>query len=278
MLSARATQLAVWGDPIAHSRSPQLHAAAYRVLGVDWTYGRRRVDAAGFAAALAERDDTWRGLSLTFPLKAAAFAAADERDTAADLTGAANTLLFAADGIRAFNTDVGGIIDAARDLEVDAVDSARIVGAGATATSALVALAELGVTEVDVVARRREQADRLRRLGVRLGVAVQTSPPAADHAPVGLTVATLPGDAPIDPAFADRLAAGGVLFDVVYGTWPTALAAAWTRAGLRAVDGSGMLVRQALRQVRVFFGLAPDEPLPSEDTVLAGMRAALMGD
>ena len=63
------TRLAVWGDPIAHSRSPQLHAAAYRALGLDWEYDRRRVAEDEFDAALAGLDAAWRGLSLTMPLK-----------------------------------------------------------------------------------------------------------------------------------------------------------------------------------------------------------------
>ena len=62
-------RLAVWGDPIGHSRSPELHAAAYAVLGLDWEYGRRQVGAEGFNDAVEALDDTWRGLSLTMPLK-----------------------------------------------------------------------------------------------------------------------------------------------------------------------------------------------------------------
>ena len=80
------TRLEVWGDPIDHSLSPRLHAAAYARLGWDWTYGRRRVDAAGFAAEVDGLDASYRGLSLTFPLKAAAFAAATTRDRPAELT------------------------------------------------------------------------------------------------------------------------------------------------------------------------------------------------
>ena len=109
----RMTQrrLAVWGDPIAHSKSPQLHAAAYAALGLDWEYTRRRVDEAAFIEALETLDDSWRGLSLTMPLKEKAHRAARTHDRYADLTGAVNTLLLTG-GISGFNTDVGGIVDA----------------------------------------------------------------------------------------------------------------------------------------------------------------------
>ena len=110
MLTPDGTRLAVWGDPIAHSRSPQLHAAAYRVLGLDWRYERRQVSESAFAAELAGLSAEWRGLSLTMPLKGAAHRAAAWRDRRSELTGAVNTLLLTGDGPRGFNTDVGGIV------------------------------------------------------------------------------------------------------------------------------------------------------------------------
>lgn len=272
------TRLEVWGDPIEHSRSPQLHAAAYRVLTLDWSYGRRRVDEASFASTLSELDDEYRGLSLTMPLKAAAFAAAASRDRHAELTGAVNTLLLGAGGPHGFNTDAGGLVRDLREQGVADAATARIVGAGATATSALVALAELGVTEVRVAARRRAPAAALAGLGERVGVAVRIEEmDALAHPAVDVTIATLPGGAAPDPAAAEAMAAGGgLLYDVVYGHWPTALAQAWRAAGAPAVAGLGMLLQQALLQVRIFVAGDPASVLPEEDRVLAAMRDALV--
>lgn len=277
VLNPDVTRLEVWGDPIAHSRSPQLHAAAYAVLGLPWEYGRRQVSEASFEDELARLDGTWRGLSLTMPLKSAAFAAATELDRRAELTGAANTLLLDADGPRGFNTDVGGIVRALEDVGITAVPTARIVGAGATATSALVALAELGADLVEVVARRPEAVVPLQKLGVRLGLDVAAASFAASaHADVPLTIATLPGDARVEDAAADALAnSGGLLLDVVYGHWPTGLAEAWERAGGPARSGLGMLLHQAALQVRVFVSGDPDAPLEDEGAVIAAMRAAV---
>lgn len=280
MLTPAATRLAVWGDPIAHSRSPQLHRAAYAVLGRDWTYDRRRVEEAGFAGALASLDGTWRGLSLTMPLKGVARAASAELDRRAELTGAVNTLLLDPAGPRGFNTDVGGIVRALADEGVTEAPVARIVGAGATATSALVALAEIGARRIDVVARRPAAVEPLAALGRALGVEVAAAGfEASAHPPVPVTIATLPGDAPVTDASADAFAAeGGLLLDVVYGHWPTALSAAWDRAGAPAVSGLGMLLHQALLQVRIFTAGDADTALPNEAAVAVAMRRALGED
>lgn len=280
MLISRGTRLEVWGDPIAHSRSPQLHAAAYGVLGLDWTYGRRQVAAAGFASALTGLGEQWRGLSLTMPLKPLAFAASMTTDAAAEATGAVNTLLLTEDGPHGFNTDVGGIVDVLRDGGVHAISRARILGAGATATSALVALADLGAREVGVLARRPEAVLPLTELGRTLGVSVRQEQFALTrYDAVDATICTLPADADTLAGTADALAAdGGVLLDVVYGHGATLIGAAWERVAGPSVPGVGMLLHQAVRQIRVFVGSDPDQALADEEAVVAAMRRTVMGD
>ena len=138
--AAGPTALAVWGSPVAHSRSPELHAAAYGVLGLPWTYVRREVDEEGFDDALAALGPEWRGLSLTMPLKERGFAAASRRDRRAELTGAVNTLRLSPDADpHGVNTDVGGLVVALGELGVASPEVARLIGAGATASSAVVA-------------------------------------------------------------------------------------------------------------------------------------------
>ncbi len=272
-------RLAVWGDPIAHSRSPRLHAAAYRVLGLGWEYGREQVDEATFVDRLDRMHAAWRGLSLTMPLKQVAARCAVTLDDDARLTGAVNTLLLADDGPHGFNTDVAGLARALEEYGVAAPRRVRLLGAGATATSALVSAVRSGAREIEVRARRPEAAARLVELGTALDAEVHVAAlDAPDAAPVDATIAALPGGTDLGPR-ADALASvGGVLVDVVYGGWPTLLAQAWTRAGGAAHDGLGMLVHQALLQVRVFVGGDPAVPLDDEDAVLAAMRTAVMGD
>lgn len=279
-MTSRPPRLEVWGDPVAHSRSPQLHAAAYRALGLDWSYGRRRVTRESFAAELSSLDPTFRGLSVTYPLKEAAFAASVTRDARAELTGAVNTLLLTGAEPSGFNTDVGGIVGSLAECGITELRRVRIVGAGATATSALVAVAEIGASQIEVAARRPEAVAGLRDIGERLGLSVHGVPlTRPELAPVDLTIAALPGGAVVADADADRLASGGApLFDVVYGQGTTSLQAAWLRAGHPIHTGEGMLLHQAVLQVRIFVGGDPTVPLRDETTVVGAMRASLMGD
>ena len=274
-----ARRLAVWGDPIAHSRSPRLHAAAYDVLGLEWEYGRRRVDEAGFESAWRSLDADWRGLSLTMPLKHAAARDAISLDDDARLTGAVNTFLLTGDGPRGFNTDVGGLARALDEFGVREPDAIRVLGAGATATSAVVAAARAGARTVEVRARRPEAAAPIAALGDALGVTILVA--ALEQSPlarVDATIAALPGGTDL-ARVADELASvSGPLVDVVYGGWPTPLARAGGRAGNEAQNGLAMLLHQALLQVRVFVGGDPGAAVEREAEVLAAMRIALMGD
>ncbi|HWS49892.1 MAG TPA: shikimate dehydrogenase [Microbacterium sp.] len=266
-------RFAVWGDPIAHSKSPALHAAAYRVLGLDWEYTRRQVSAEGFAAALGSLDPSWRGLSLTMPLKEEAFRAAAVRDRHAEMTGAVNTLLLGEEPA-GFNTDVGGIIDALAEGGVRDVATVRILGAGATAASSLVAVAGIGAQRADVRARRADRASGLVDLGARLGVQVSIAGLDQEADPVDLTLATLPGGAVLPEETVSKLAsAGGALFDAAYSPWPSTLSAGWGDGVV--VSGLGMLLHQAVRQIRIFLQGDPDGALPDEAAVISAMRDSL---
>lgn len=271
--SVNRRRLAVWGDPIGHPRSPELHAAAYGVLGLDWEYGRRQIGAESFADAVEALDDSWRGLSLTMPLKEEAYRYAASRDAHAELTGAVNTLLLS-ETPAGFNTDVGGIVDALGDAGIREIGTARILGAGATAASALVALADLGATRVEVAARRPERAAGLVRIGERRGVVVAPRSFEEVDCDADLTVATLPSGTALPPDVASRLSdMGGTLFDAAYAPWPSALATEWGDQSV--VSGLGMLLHQAVRQIRIFLHGDPVSPLPDEEAVLAAMRATL---
>ena len=140
----------VIGDPVAHSLSPGLHRAAYEELGLThWSYDRFEIDEAALPGFLGGLGPEWAGLSLTMPLKRAVIPLLDEiSDTAASVE-AVNTVVFTEAGRRVGdNTDVPGIVAALREHGIEHVGSAAILGAGATASSALAALARVCTGEV----------------------------------------------------------------------------------------------------------------------------------
>lgn len=277
-----ARELAVLGSPIAHSLSPALHSAAYRALGLDWRYSSREVKPGELAGFIEDLGPEWRGLSLTMPLKHEVLPLVTDLDRVAKLTGAANTVLLGEDGGRrtlfGFNTDVVGIVRALAENGTTSASHVRIIGGGATASSALMAAAEVGAETVDVLVRTPSKAAPLVALGRSLGVVVTVSDITARVAGPGaadLVISTLPGGAQLDVALPDELRRSAVLFDVSYSPWPSALAQSWLDASGTVVSGLPMLLHQALVQVRIFVAGDPFEPLPDEDAVLAAMRAAL---
>lgn len=265
-----ARRAAVLGSPIAHSLSPVLHRAAYAALGLDgWRYDRFEVDEAALQAFVEGLDPAeWAGLSLTMPLKRAVIPLLDEiSDTAASVE-AVNTVMFGADGRRrGDNTDIPGMLAALTERGVTSVPSAAILGAGATASSALAALARICAGEVTGYVRGPERAAQMRQWGERLGVTVRVADwrDAAKALDEPLVIATTPAGA------ADHLAqavpeAPGVLFDVLYDPWPTVLAAVWSARGGRVVGGLDLLIHQAVLQVEQHTGRTP--------APLGAMRAA----
>ncbi|RKE18027.1 shikimate dehydrogenase [Streptomyces sp. TLI_171] len=261
---------AVLGSPIAHSLSPVLHTAGYAALGLtDWHYGRHEIDESTLEAFVTALDPAeWAGLSLTMPLKRAIRPLLDTVSDTARAVDAVNTVVFDADGRRhGHNTDVPGLVNALRERGVDRVESAAVLGAGATASSALAALGQLCDGEVTVYVRSAERAAEMRALGEQLAVPVRTADWAESARALAgpLTVSTTPVGA--TDAFAAGLTdAPGVLFDVLYHPWPTKLAAACLERGGTVLGGLDLLVHQAVLQFERFTGV-PRGPL-------AAMRAA----
>ncbi|TDE09437.1 shikimate dehydrogenase [Jiangella asiatica] len=274
---------AVLGKPIAHSLSPVIHRAAYRHLGLNWEYTAHEVDEAGLVGFLASLDATWRGLSLTMPLKRVALDLSTTASDVARTVGAANTLVRLDDdgsaaGWAADNTDVPGVV--ATLAEAGAEDTAPVClwGGGATAASVLAALAFRGSGPVHVHARSATRAHAALAVAAALGhpakVVEWAVLPACAEA--GLVVSTAPKGAvdPLASSLTRGPAAARVLFDVVYDPWPTPLAAAWLEAGGAVASGLDLLVHQAVGQVRLMTGAdVPVSVLRSAAHAATGSRA-----
>lgn len=266
--AAGRLRCAVWGSPVEHSLSPLLHRAAYDALGLTtWTYERSEVDAASFASAFAQLDETWRGLSLTMPLKEAALSAAHDVTELARQTGVANTLVRRAGRWMAANTDVEGVAGAL--LDVGCVDTrhAIVVGSGATARSAVAALASAGTTRITFMVRgdpRPETVALAHEFDIATDVVGMGQWSLCD-----VVISTVPPSSVTQvesfPA-TDRQESPRTVLDVVYGSGQTALQQAAGRTGWAVAPGTRMLLHQAAAQVVLMTG----EPAP-----LAAMSDAL---
>jgi shikimate dehydrogenase len=248
------TRCAVLGFPIDHSLSPVLHRAAYAALGLDWSYDRFALTAEQLPGFVAGLDRSWRGLSVTMPLKEAVLALG-EVDAVARRARAGNTLILDGPRRRVYNTDVPGLVWAVRRATAAALPRVVLLGSGATARSALLAVPELGAATVTVVARNPAKAQALVALGQELDLAVAVRPWTADLPAADLVVSTVTAGAAdgLAPAVA---ASAPLVFDIVYAPWPTVLAETVQRAGGTALGGLDLLVGQALRQIELMTGQA----------------------
>ncbi|MDO5743407.1 MAG: shikimate dehydrogenase [Micrococcaceae bacterium] len=280
---------AVLGHPIAHSRSPLLHATAYRALGVDIEYTAIDMlpgEVAGFAARL-RTEPGWAGVSVTMPLKGALIEHLDELSARVLRLGALNTVVVQRlDGhvrLRGHNTDVDGIVRALSNLLPSRLDSgnstqdtapgsihrAGILGSGNTALAALEACRSLGFTHVDLLVRDRQRAGTALALAHSLGLvgrAVEIGDAREQLPGYEALISTLPAhaaDGLLSALGLDHevrtprtvLSPGAVLLDVAYDPWPSALARAWEFAGGTVVSGLAMLVHQGVEQVKLFSGV-----------------------
>lgn len=264
------TRLALLGSPVDGALSPVLHRAAYAAMGLPWTYHAIECQPQDLARFLDSLDGSWRGFSLTMPLKRTVVPLLDEASETVSRIGAANTIVVTPSGrLVGENTDLYGMVQALREAGVTTVSAVTVLGAGATACTALAAARELGCDQAVVVARDTGRARCLlgapaERIGITATIAAWA---AADrYLAADLVVSALP------PQAADALAplwtrGAGTLMDVTYRPWPSRFARAAQESGRRVVGGLPMLVHQAARQVVLQTG---HSPAPVTEMLLAG--------
>jgi shikimate dehydrogenase len=215
------------------------------------------------------------------PLKEEATKLAVSVDKAAEATGAVNTLVRSESGWLGFNTDVFGIVQAVHNANLGQLNRVLIIGSGATATSAMVAIKQLApAAEVFFLARNSRTRDRLILAAKALGLKAKKSGSLKRAIKKSdLTIATLPGGALDAEAEKMKKARGlkpsGALLDVAYQPWPSAFAQLWLANNKPIISGLEMLLWQAVAQIRIFTTGDPALPLPNEVAVVEAMRHSL---
>lgn len=265
----------VIGDPIEHSRSPLIHGFWLDRLGIAADYRRTRISREELPAFIAarRRDPRWRGCNVTMPLKLDALMLADERSDTAVQAGATNCLAPREGELVAENTDIAGVASVvARLARLRPTATVTVLGSGGAARSVLVALKQLGTSNIVVQARNREEALSLAQ---RFQLAFAPRPFDAPVETDGLINATplgMSGALPLE-IDVDRMPRRGWVFDLVTSPNPTSLVVRAERAGLAASGGLAMLVEQAAAAFPLFFGQeAPRDPA-SDDLLYRKLSA-----
>lgn len=266
ILSGTSRLAGIIGWPVSHSRSPRLHGFWLRKYGIDGAYvplGMRADDfVTGIRGLVAVG---FQGANVTQPHKLAAFDICDTVEASARRAGAVNTLIFRDGKISGRNTDGWGFIAHQRASSVDPkAGPALVLGAGGSARAIVAALQDEGVA-VSIANRTRARADELATAlpGLKVLDWAQRSTALADHALlINTTSLGMKGHEPLTIDL-DRAGAGLAVADIVYVPLETKLLAEARARGLRAVDGLGMLLHQAVPGFAEWFGTTPvvDEEL-----------------
>ncbi len=250
---------AVFGHPIAHSQSPQIHAAFARQTGQDMRYEAILAPKGGFADSVAAFIAAGgRGANVTVPFKEDAFRLAGRLSPRAERAGAVNTLRFDADGIFGDNTDGAGLVaDLTRNLGcVLTGKHVLLLGAGGAARGVLESLLSQQPAEV-VIANRT--VSRAQDLAALFGHGVSACGFDAVDTPFDLvinaTAASLAGELP--PLSPRVFGAATLAYDMMYGRDTPFLDFARSHSAATA-DGLGMLVEQAAEAFYLWRNVRPD--------------------
>ena len=253
-----ADRYAVVGNPVAHSKSPQIHAEFARATGQDLEYARLEAPLDGFESTVeAFRAQGGKGLNVTVPFKEAAFRYCRGLSPRARVAGVANTLVLTGTEVFGDITDgVGLVVDLTRNLGFDLRrKNLLLMGAGGAAQGVVQALLDAGVARL-LIANRT--VSRAQALAARHGVAACGYEELAGErfdVVVNATSAGLANEAPKLPRSAFE--SGTLAYEMVYGRDTPFLAQA-RAAGARTSDGLGMLVEQAAESYLLWRGVRPD--------------------
>jgi shikimate dehydrogenase len=263
-ISGETGLLALLGQPVGHSLSPAMHNAAFAADGLDLVYVCLDVDPDELPVAVRGLGALkLRGFNVTMPHKRAMIPLVDELDEEARISGAVNTVVIEASGLRGFNTDGGGMVMACQEAGIElSGKSVLLLGAGGTAAAIAVAFGKVGVGELHIANRSVERAaqlrDKLHGTGMKDLVVhpLNTLPDAEiviNATPLGMKEGDL---LPVPPAYVRK---GRGFCDVVYrpGT-ETPLVRLARERGVPVVAGDRMLLYQGVLAQKLWTGREPN--------------------
>ena len=268
MISGRTRLLALIGQPVGHSLSPAMHNAAFTEDGLDFVYVCLDVNPEDLpAAVLGLKALKFRGFNVTMPHKRAMVPLVDGLDDGARVSGAINTVVIEASGMRGYNTDGGGMVMACEEAGIDlSGKSVLLLGSGGTASAIAVAFCKTGVNDLHIANRDVEHAARLRdklrqtgaeRLSVSSLASLEHDAPDADVIVNATPLGMKEGDPlPLPPEYVQR---GRAICDVVYRPGKeTPLVRLAKERGASHVAGGRMLLYQGVLAQKLWTGRNPN--------------------
>jgi shikimate dehydrogenase len=270
-----AKRFAVLGSPVDHSLSPIIHGAAYDLLNLDWSYDRIDVPVSEFSKFFSSESKRFDGFSVTMPDKEAALQVSTSQDLNSSITKSANTLVRVNDSWHAYNTDIFGIQQTLK-LEVSrAVSQVLLIGTGATARSAVIAIGRLfPEASIQVLGRSVEKASAICSFGMLNQVHVVPEN-LRSEVDFDLVFSAIPTSGfQSFQKILEKIQTLGILFDAAYNPWPSKAADYWNSRGYPSISGIHMLIWQAIAQVRLFYWGDVLRPLPNEEAVAEAMLEA----
>ena len=270
MLTGHTRVVGVIGDPIEHSRSPQMHNAAFAKAGLDYVYVPFHVRSDALAQAIAGfKALNVVGINVTLPHKQAVIPYLTSISREAELIGAVNTLTFLEDGIHGDNTDAPGVLRALEEngaLSIPVGEDVVVLGAGGAARAVVVAFALAGVASITIANRTTEKAIALaaemqRKTNVPMhgmGLTDTRVPAAVRQSALLVNTATASMDL-TQPLLisVDWLQPNAIVYDIVYTPPVTPLMAAAAERGCQTLGGIGMLIHQGAIAFEKWTGVAP---------------------
>ena len=263
---------AVIGNPVAHSKSPMIHAAFAQQTGQQLVYEKILAPLDDFRGTVnAFRQNGGRGLNVTLPFKEEGLMLADEASARAKAAGAANTLRFDVDRVYADNTDGVGLVQDIQGNRAFSLQgrSVLLLGAGGAARGVIAPLLEAGVSRLSIANRNIEKAQGLATRFPIAAIAYAALAGQAFDLVINATSASLSNELP--PLPEGVFAPGAMAYDMMYGKGETPfLAFAHSQGATYCADGLGMLVEQAAASFYIWRGVQP-----ATASVLSQLRAAL---
>ena len=255
----------VIGHPIAHSRSPLIHNFWLKQYGIAGSYEAIDVEPHALGAFFERlKAGEFAGGNVTIPHKEAVYSLVDELDPLAEEIGAVNTLVRKDSGIEGLNTDYLGFLG---NLDQNApgwdqgLKSVIVLGAGGASRAILVALKSRNIPQIRLLNRTAGKAEELaiELAGpIRAGGLGDFAACAPDAGLVINTSSVGMKGTSFDDLDLDRLPRATIVTDIVYVPLETPLLAEARKAGLRTVDGLGMLLHQAVPGFEAWFGTRPE--------------------